>query len=76
MREMADRKAIGGEAIHIGDCYAWAEIYYLDSPTDYREYISNHVSQPSTATGEGFITLDNAGRSSPACSMRTHRWRC
>ena len=59
---MTDRTEIRGEAIHVGDCYVWAEIYYLDSPTDYREYISNHVSQPSTATGEEFITLDNAGQ--------------
>jgi hypothetical protein len=61
MRDMTDRTEIKGEAIHVGDCYVWAEIYYLDSPTDYREYISNHVLQPSTATGEEFITLHNAG---------------
>jgi hypothetical protein len=30
-------KQIGGEAIHIGDCQVWVEIYYLDSQTDYRE---------------------------------------
>jgi len=28
---------IGGKAVHIRDCYVWAEIFYLDSPTDYRE---------------------------------------
>ena len=32
-------KEIGGEGIHIRDCYVWAEIYYLDSPSDYREYL-------------------------------------
>lgn len=26
-------------ALHIQDCRVWAEIYYLDSPTDYREYL-------------------------------------
>ncbi len=30
-------KQIGGEPVHIRDCYVWAEIYYLDSKTDYRE---------------------------------------
>jgi hypothetical protein len=60
MRETTDRNEIGGEAIHVGDCCVWAEIYYLDSPTDYREYISNDVSQRSTETGEEFITRDNA----------------
>ena len=39
MAEPAERKQIGGEAIHIGDCQVWVEIYYLDSQTDYREYL-------------------------------------
>jgi hypothetical protein len=32
-------KQVGGEPFHIRDCYVWAEIYYLDSRTDYREYL-------------------------------------
>jgi len=60
MRDLNERPAIGGETIRVGDCYIWAEIYDLDSPTDYREYLPNHVSPPSTGTGEDFITLDNA----------------
>jgi hypothetical protein len=39
---MANRiqsKEIGGERIHVRDCYVWTEIYYLDSPSDYREYL-------------------------------------
>ncbi len=39
MAEPAERKQIGGEATHIGDCQVWVEIYYLDSQTDYREYL-------------------------------------
>ncbi len=58
MCEKTDRKEFGGEAIHVGDCYVWAEIYYLDSPTDYREYISSQVSQRSTEIGTEFVTLD------------------
>jgi hypothetical protein len=32
-------KEIGGEGFHVRDCYVWTEIYYLDSPSDYREYL-------------------------------------
>jgi len=39
MAEPAERKQIDGEATHIGDCQVWVEIYYLDSQTDYREYL-------------------------------------
>jgi hypothetical protein len=39
MANTIERKEIGGEGIHIRDCYVWAEIYYLDSPSDYREYL-------------------------------------
>jgi hypothetical protein len=28
---------IGGAEYRVGDCHVWAEIFYLDSPTDYRE---------------------------------------
>jgi len=40
MNEFAHPKKIGGTSCHIGDCHVWAEIHYLDSPTDYREYLS------------------------------------
>lgn len=33
------KKEIGGSAFYVGDCYVWSAIYYLDSPTDYREYL-------------------------------------
>ena len=39
MANTTQRKEIGGEGIHVRDCYVWAEIYYLDSPSDYREYL-------------------------------------
>jgi hypothetical protein len=39
MAHTIQRKEIGGEVIHVRDCYVWAEIYYLDSPSDYREYL-------------------------------------
>jgi hypothetical protein len=39
MANTIQRKEIGAEGIHVRDCYVWAEIYYLDSPSDYREYL-------------------------------------
>jgi hypothetical protein len=29
-----------GATSYIGDCYVWAEIYYLDSTSDYREFLT------------------------------------
>ena len=37
-------KQIGGEPVHVRDCYVWAEVYYLDSRTDYREYLPHASS--------------------------------
>jgi len=46
------------EGIHVGDCYVWAEIFYLDSPTNYREYIPRKASHKGIGRGSDFITLD------------------
>jgi len=59
---MTDRMTIDGRGIHVADCYVWAEIFYLDSITDYREWIPKHVSQQRTATGEEFVTLDKKAK--------------
>jgi hypothetical protein len=54
-------KQIGGEPVHIRDCYVWAEIYYLDSKTDYREYLPNHPhSLPESA-----LDMLDSSRESP-----------
>jgi hypothetical protein len=42
-------------SVRIGDCRVWAEINYLDSPTDYREYLresrnSSHQIQSAALT--------------------------
>lgn len=39
MRESRYEKQAGGVSVHVRDCYVWAEIRYLDSSTDYREYL-------------------------------------
>jgi hypothetical protein len=57
---MTDKEP-GGESIHVGDCHIWAEINYLDSPTDYREYLPQSAPPRSRVVGAEFIVLDNAG---------------
>ena len=40
-----------GTSFFVNDCYIWSEIYYLDSATDYREYL------PQNARHSGFGEL-------------------
>ena len=47
---------MGGESVHVGDCHVWAEISYLDSPTDYRELLP--VASQSRITGN-LVMLDD-----------------
>ena len=37
---------VGGKAFHVRDSLVWAEIYYLESATDYREYLPQPASVP------------------------------
>jgi hypothetical protein len=47
MRRDTQLRTVGGESAHVGDCYIWAEISYLDSPDDYREVLPPAgLSQP------------------------------
>lgn len=50
---------IGGQAVHIGDCQIWAGIFYLDSSTDYREYLPQKRNARSMNYGEDLIMLDD-----------------
>lgn len=49
---------IGGQAVHVGDCQIWAGIFYLDSSTDYREYLPQKSNTRSINDGEELIMLD------------------
>jgi len=51
-------KPIGGGAYHVGDCYVWSAIYYLDSATDYREYVQQQRVH-SHAIGDDLVMLDS-----------------
>lgn len=59
MKQPTHQADIDRTTAHVGDCYVWAEIYYLDSPTDYREYISNRQPQPPAPRSE-LVMLDEA----------------
>jgi hypothetical protein len=51
---------IGGQSMRITDCYIWSEIYYLDSPTDYRECLPPHgIHLPNVAL-TGFCILETS----------------
>ena len=39
MANTIPREEIAGEGIHVRDCYVWTEISYLDSSSDFREYL-------------------------------------
>jgi len=54
---------IGGCPIHVKDCYIWSEIYYLDSPTDYREYLPPHHIHPCNVPRNGLAILESSENS-------------
>ncbi len=48
-----------GREFHVGDCYVWSEIHYLDSTTDYREYLPGSVVGAPKFVADDLILLDN-----------------
>ena len=54
----------GCQEFHVGDVHVWTEIYYLDSPTDYREYIHRDAKPHDD---HSMILLDDC----PPCSLWT-----
>ena len=66
MANTIQRKEIGGEGIHVRDCYVWMEISYLDSPSDYREYLPQ--DRHCNPDDDRLVMLD-----SPRQSLRSAR---
>jgi len=52
-------RGVQSNAVHIQDCRVWAEIHYLDSATDYREYLAQSRVQPGGARGDLVIQADS-----------------
>jgi hypothetical protein len=64
MGNLANHQRMGGKSVHIGDCYVWAEIYYLDSPTNYRDYLpQDRVPRPHTVPLDDLVMLESSERS-------------
>lgn len=47
-------------AFHVRDCYIWSEIQYLDSPTDYRECLSQHGIYAHNIASDDLVFLDSS----------------
>jgi hypothetical protein len=65
MKKPAETRDIDGAGFHIRDCYVWAEICYLDSPTSYRECLpeNGHIQ---ARRDDDVILLDSRGPRSRA----------
>jgi hypothetical protein len=53
-----DHRQIGGGTFRVSDCYIWAEINYLDSPTNYREYLPQSCRESRRPADEEWVMLD------------------
>jgi hypothetical protein len=53
-----------GREFRVRDCYVWSEIHYLDSTTDYREYLPVSVVGARKVATDDLVMLDNARHSS------------
>jgi hypothetical protein len=73
MIDPTERK-IGGESVHVGDCYIWAAISYLDSPTDYRKYLPCNRVRINVRAPDDLIMLDSARSSSGSDTKITSGW--
>ena len=63
MGEANEQTQTGGTASHVGDCYIWAEVYYLDSATDYRECLPPRIQEAESDLGK-LVMLDEVTPSS------------
>jgi hypothetical protein len=59
---VARKQQAGGEMFHVSDARVWAEINYLDSPTDYREYLLAAGLRGSTLTNDPRLRSDDSCR--------------
>ena len=54
----AGRPQTGSTETQIRDPYIWAKICYLDSPSDYRDYLPGKITPDGDALGEPLVFLD------------------
>ena len=58
------KKEIGGDGFYVRDWHVWSAIHYLDSPTDYREYLPPHGVSPFISRDD-LVMLDSLTTFSP-----------
>jgi hypothetical protein len=75
MGSARDHERTGGQDFHVGDVHVWAAIYYLDSTTDYREYLKGNVPPQGKSRGEPLILLDDFSSRSFFDRVRAFRLR-
>ncbi len=69
-KQQSRAESIGGSAVHIDDFHVWAAISYLDSPTDYREYLPyGRPERPVPSHNE--LTMLEASSHPPWPTLRT-----
>jgi len=54
-------KLVGGDSFYVRDCYVWSEIQYLDSATDYREFLPERPMPLRPVIGSELMMLDSSG---------------
>jgi hypothetical protein len=59
MSDQIKENDVAGTSFRVGDAYIWAEIHYLDSPSDYREHLPQNSAVAPAARGE-LMMLDSA----------------
>ena len=60
-RDRRNEEPIGGTDVRVGDCQIWAAIHYLDSHTNYREFLP--CNAPSVASPDDkLVMLDDIRR--------------
>lgn len=74
MGNRTNHPSIGGESVRIGDCRVWAEICYLDSPTDYREYLPQNTVRPRPTLGDDLVMLDSGSYASKSTAKTWGLW--
>lgn len=60
MRNPTNYEQIGGQGFHASDANVWASIFYLDSPTDYRDYLPRDSSKTSPGPAGELVMLDRS----------------
>jgi hypothetical protein len=66
MADLIEDRDLAGRTFHISDCYVWAEIYYLDSPTNYREYLPQSDARPRF----GDLVMLDSEKASPQSKIK------